>query len=482
MKSYLKGQGIDFISVADNNLILKAMTTVGAANRAFKVVITNYVVGTNVVYAPSNNPAVPAALAPLIQSIAGLDDMTLYQPRHIVQRTHRHVGPIGGYNPAALRTAYNANSLLNAGAKGAGQTVALFELDGYNAADVDMYRNTYKLGPGKYINVMVDGATNTPGMGAIEVALDMEVVSAMAPMATQRVYIGPNSTAGLKDTYNQIVTDNKAKVVSISWGLCEALSDKADMDALSAIFKQGAAQGQSFFAASGDAGAYDCGTYGELGVDWPANDPNVVGVGGTKLQLGSGNTYSSESAWGDKITNTGGGGGVSSHFNRPAYQAGLNLTNSKRMVPDVSANADPATGYSIYCSASVSCQGWTIVGGTSAAAPLWAGIAVDVNQYLAAQKKPTLGHANAMLYRLHTTSLPYAAYHDIITGDNLHYQAAKGYDLATGIGTLDVWNIARDLAALPGGSVKPTPTPTPRPTSTPRPTPTVKPGPTPRIA
>ncbi|GLV59348.1 pseudomonapepsin [Dictyobacter sp. S3.2.2.5] len=479
--SYLKSNGILVTEVTPNNLLLKAATTVGVAERAFLVGIDNYVVGTRVVYAPSNNPAVPASLASSIQYIAGLDNITVRQPRHIVRPVHRYAGPIGGYNPATLSTAYNATPLLNTGANGAGQSIALFELDGYNAADIDTYRSTYKLGTGKYVNVLVDNAVNIAGPGSIEVELDMEVVSAVAPQATQRVYIGPNTTPGVNDTYNQMVTDNKAKVISTSWGLCETSSGNAELAALDSIFKQGAAQGQSFFAASGDAGAYDCGD-SNLGVDSPAGDPYVVAVGGTNLHTGTNGSYGTEAAWDDTTTaqggsmGTGGGGGISSYFKRPAYQNGLKMQNANRQIPDVSANADPVTGYSIYCMTAIYCQGWGIVGGTSASAPLWAGIAADVNQYLTAQKRPTLGNANSMLYRLDTTSLPYPAYHDIVLGNNLYYKAGVGYDLATGIGTLNIWNIARDLVALPGGTVKPTPTPTPRPT------PTVKPGPTPGVA
>ena len=115
----------------------------------------------------------------------------------------------------------------------------------------------------------------------------MEIVAAMAPHANQIVYEGPNTTQGLNDTYNKIVTDNKAQIASTSWGLCENSSGSAELQTLDAIFKQGATQGISFFAASGDSGAYDCGDT-NLAVDSPADDPYVTGVGGTNLQLNSG--------------------------------------------------------------------------------------------------------------------------------------------------------------------------------------------------
>ncbi len=224
-----------------------------------------------------------------------------------------------------------------------------------------------------------------PGAGAIEAELDMEVVSAIAPGATQKIYIGPNSAQGVNDTYNKIVTDNIAKVTSTSWGLCEYLSGTIELLALDNIFKQGAAQGQAFFAASGDAGAYDCGDT-NLWVDSPADDLYVVGVGGTSLQTGRVGSYTSESVWSDPSDTSrgpkgaGSGGGLSTYSpGKPSYQTGPGTTNyysnGMRQVPDVSADANPNTGYSMYCTASASgcpASGWVQVGGTSAAAPLWA--------------------------------------------------------------------------------------------------------------
>ena len=177
-------------------------------------------------------------------------------------------------------------------------------------------------------------------------------------------------------------------------------------------------------------------------------------MGGTKLLVGTGGTYSSESAWSNTSNSSGGGGGISSYFSRPSYQTGTNLTNANREVPDVSADADPASGYSVYCTvtaAGCSSSGWISVGGTSAAAPLWAGIAADVNQYLSGLSKPVLGSASSKLYTLYNTAQTYTPYHDVTTGNNLYYSATANYDLATGVGTPDAWNIARDLGGSSGG-------------------------------
>ncbi|WP_236601938.1 S53 family peptidase [Ktedonobacter sp. SOSP1-52] len=456
--NYLHSQGLQVSSVASNRLLIDASGSLSAVERAFNITIADYALNGSTVYAPTSEPSVPANLSGLVLNISGLDNAAHYHPaKHMAPAA----GPGGGYTPTDLRTAYDMNSLISS-ANGSGQTVAIFELDGYNASDVNTYLSQYSLGSAKYSNVLVDGATNTAGAGAIEVELDMEVVSAIAPGATQKIYIGPNSTTGVNDTYNKIVTDNVAKVTSTSWGLCEASSGTSELSALDNIFLQGSSQGQSFFAASGDSGAYDCNNT-SLAVDSPADDPHVVGVGGTNLQLGSGSSYGSESAWSNpndtqrSPKGSGGGGGYSTYFSKPSYQSGTGVdSNSMRHVPDVSADADPASGYSVYCTVSASgCSsgsaGWIAVGGTSAAAPLWAGVAADVNSYLAGQGKSTLGNVNAELYTLFNTSQTYTAYHDVTSGNNLHYNAGTGYDLATGIGTPDAWNFARDAAGTTGG-------------------------------
>lgn len=477
---YLSSQGLSVSAISANNTLITASGSVATVEKAFATSLSDYAFEGRNVHAPTVEPSVPPRLAGLILSISGLDNVAHYHPTTSLAPA---TGPGGGYTPTELRTAYDANSLIST-ANGTGQTVAIFELDGYKATDVNTYLSNYSLGAAKYSNVLVDGATNTAGAGAIEVELDMEVVSALAPGATQKIYIGPNTTSGVNDTYNRIVTDNVAKVTSTSWGLCESSSGTAELTALHNIFTQGAAQGQAFFSAAGDAGAYDCGGT-TLGVDSPSGDTFVVGVGGTALTVGTGGTYSSEHVWSDPTDTgqfakgVGGGGGYSSFFNKPAYQTGPGVdSNTHRHVPDVSADADPATGYSVFCTVTASgCSSaspWIVVGGTSAAAPLWAAIATDTNQYLTGLAKPTLGNANTILYTLFNTAQTFTAYHDVTTGNNLFYNATAGYDLASGIGSPDVWNLARDAANVGGGT--PTPTPTPGTTPTPGVTPTPTPG------
>lgn len=170
--------------------------------------------------------------------------------------------------------------------------------------------------------MLVDRFNGSAGPGAIEVELDIEVVAAMAPKANQIVYEGPNTTQGINDTYNQIVTDDKAQITTISWGECESDSGNAELQTLDTIFKQGAAEGIAIYAAAGDFDAYDC-PDNNLAVDSPAGDPYITGVGGTTLQL-NGGTYGSESVWSNPSNiqrspkGDGGGGGISSYFQLPA--------------------------------------------------------------------------------------------------------------------------------------------------------------------
>jgi kumamolisin len=237
------------------------------------------------------------------------------------------------------------------------------------------------------------------------------------------------------------------------------------MASLDNIFRQAAAQGQGFYAASGDTGAYDCkgnpsSTFTGLAVDNPADDPFVTGVGGTALKLGTSSTYSSESAWSDvnRTPPLGSGGGLSTMFSRPAWQSGPGVANSfsnaMRQIPDVSLDADPLTGYSIYAT-DKGTTGWFKIGGTSAAAPAWAAFTSLLNQFRAAYDRPRLGFANPTLYRLGSTTPPYAPFHDVVTGDNLYYPATAAWDYATGWGTFDAYNLARDAsgARLPALSL-----------------------------
>jgi Pro-kumamolisin, activation domain len=328
------------------------------------------------VHAPVTEPSVPVALAGVMQGVFGLDDAV--QMRPLLQRStlgpQAGSGPLGGYTSADLNTAYDATPLPS----GNGQSIALVELDGYNPTDIATFATQYGLGSISLSNRFVDSATNVTGQGAGEVELDIEVVADIAPAAVQHVYIGPDTSLQTSvDVYNAIVTDDLASVVSSSWGICEQLPPLLYFQLTHAILSEAAAQGQAVFVASGDSGAYSCNDLvagDPLGVVYPASDPLAIGVGGTTLSTGLGGQYGSESAWGCSFCagnaphGTGGGGGISILFPRPTYQTGAGVinqfSNGNREVPDVSADADLFTGYSVYCTvAAAGCdpfQGWTV--------------------------------------------------------------------------------------------------------------------------
>src|SRR5436309_681390 len=234
--------------------------------------------------------------------------------------------------------------------------------------------------------------------------------------------------------YNRIVTDNPGHVVSTSWGVCEVGVSAATQRTDDNIFTNANAIGQSWFAASGDSGSRDCSNL--LGVDNPANSPHVMGVGGTTPACSGGMTssspacagYGSESAW------SGSGGGVSLVFARPAFQRGCGVpAGTQRLVPDVALEANPSPGNYVAENGS-----WWVVGGTSDAAPQWAGLAAELVQ----QSGGALGNPGALLYGRCGT----AALHDITSGSNIDYSAGVGYDMVTGLGSFDARNLLAAVA------------------------------------
>jgi subtilase family serine protease len=439
---YLESQGISITSVASNREIVDATGTVAAVSSALGTTIGRYHDPALLRDFVANDSAVsvPNSVAPLILGVAGLNNHYL---RHHSVRPHVGGGPAGGYTPVQLKTAYDVNPLAAAGFTGSGQHVGLFELDGFQQSNINTYDSNYGLASPAPTVQTVDGGSGPLGSGQVEVELDIEVIQAIAPAASITVWEGPNTDQGVLDTYNAMVTSNSTPANSTSWGSCEPNTTPSVMTSEDQIFAQAASQGMSLFAASGDNGAFDCGT-SQLAVDNPADDPNITGTGGTRLNLTGSNTYSSESAWSNSGNATGTGGGLSTVFARPSWQTGPGVQNSssngKRQVPDVASDSDPATGVSIFTQGT-----WTVVGGTSAAAPSWAAFAGLYNQDAAANGRPRLGFANPALYSLAAGTQTFPAFHDVTTGNNLHYNATPGWDYPTGWGSYDAYNLARDL-------------------------------------
>jgi len=455
---HLQASGLTVTSVSSNRTVVAATGPVHAVETAFGVTISDWhdAAENRDFFGNDSQPILPAALASFVVGIAGLNNH--YRAKHhSVASTFASAAPVvGAYSPTDIKTAYDVMPLAARGFSGAGQPLGLFELDVFRQSNISIYDAQYGLSTTLPSVVSVDSGP-LPAGGEIEVELDIEVMHAIAPSSPITVWAGPNTDVGAIDTYNAMVTSDTTKANSTSWGQCEPSTMASIMVALDNIFKQAAAQGQSFYAASGDTGAFDCmgnpsSTFTGLAVDNPADDPFVTGVGGTTLRLGTDSTYGSESAWSNPTRNPplGSGGGLSTTFSRPAWQTGPGVANpytsGMRQVPDVSLDADPTTGYSIYAT-DKGTTAWFDVGGTSAAAPAWAAFTSLVNQFRAAYDSPRLGFANPMLYRLGSTTPLYPPFHDVITGDNLYYPATAAWDYATGWGSFDAYNLARDDAS-----------------------------------
>ena len=468
--AYARSVGLTVVATHPNRTVIDVAAPAASAERAFGLHLLVYRsrVDGRFFYAPDAEPRVPAGLASVLSGVVGLDNAAQWHPHLRVKQAtflsplldpsavpfQTGSGPNGGLSPGDIKKAYN---LANVSQTGSGQTLALFELDGYKASDITAYESNFGLPAVPLQNILIDGYSGASGSGAAEVTLDIELQIALAPAASKViVYEAPNSSAGVVDAYNKIATDDLAKQISTSWGEAENSAGASIRNSESSAFQQMAAQGQSIFAAAGDSGADDNGS--SLSVDDPASQPYMTGVGGTSLTTaGAGGAYSSEKTWnGGSVSKGAGGGGISTVWTIPSYQSGVvgsaasKGSTTMRNVPDVSLDADPNTGYAIYFSG-----GWTIYGGTSCAAPLWAAFTALVNQQRATNALAPLGFANPPIYTAATGANYGLDFHDIADGStNLYYPAVTGYDDATGWGTFNGANLLADLSG--GGSTAPT--------------------------
>lgn len=475
--SWLRSQGLAVSGVSANGLQVMATGTASKLSSAFGTPVYSFQQGSRTFIANAAPIQVPASLASDIVAVSGLSTSVQQHPAPVA-----HLSPAArftGNSPSDTHAQYDLNPLYGRGINGSGQVVAIASFADYADANVQTFDQQFGLPDANVTRVKVTAGNSTGSPlgvnnGEDEAEMDIEMVHATAPNAGILMYEAPNSDQGATALWNRIVSDNRAKVVTTSWGGPEALFPTSELNAIHSLLQEAAAQGQAIFAASGDAGAYDetgvrHGNPNALVVDYPASDPYVTGVGGTTLGA-NGSQYQGETAWSDSSTTTGpagSGGGLSKRFARPSWQTGAGVnnqySNGKRQVPDVAANADPSTGYSVYTIASRTGSSWGVVGGTSAASPLWAGFAALVNQSMG----HPVGFFNPTLYRLGqlSASLPRAPYHDVTEGDNLHYPATPGWDFATGWGSFDADAFVSDLSSV--GTAPPTTTPAP--TATPAP-------------
>jgi hypothetical protein len=444
--------GLKVTTTFSNRVLLDVAGSVSNIEKAFHLTMRTYSHPREkrVFYAPDVEPSLDLA-APVLH-ISGLDTYLLPHPMSLrktplagppgaVPATGS--GPSGTYMGNDFRAAYVPGLALT----GAGQTVGLLEFDsGYYQSDITSYENLAGLPNVPVKAVLLDGYDGGPGGGNDEVSLDIEMAISMAPgLSSVIVYEGGVTD----DILNRMATDNLAKQLSASWTYpIDAVSDQ--------IFLQFAAQGQSFFNASGDSDAYFDDIYPPPS---PTDNPNITCVGGTTLTTsGPGGSWVSETVWnwdvefGTNYNGTGGGGGISITYLIPSWQTNINMTanngsTTMRNIPDVALTADNV--FVVYFNG----QSGSF-GGTSCATPLWAAFVALVNEQAVANGRPTLGFINPAIYALGLGPNYANCFHDITTGNNTwsespdNFYAVAGYDLCTGWGTPMGSNLVNQLAPL----------------------------------
>jgi len=429
---FARQNGLTVTRTHANRLVLDVSGASADVEKALHVKMLTYNHPTRgEFFAADREPSVDSNVT--LAHISGLDNFALPKPMDLKHSLLAEAtpnagsGPAGDYIGSDFRAAYAPGVTLT----GSGQVVGLLEFDGYYAADVARNFSKAGLTPVPVQAVLLDGTTGTPGGNNDEVVLDIMMAAYMAPgLSNVLVYEGyfPD------DLLNQMAVDNKAKQLSSSWQYgVDATTEE--------IYTEFIAQGQSLMQSSGDNGAY------MNGVAQPSDDPNLTVVGGTNLNTnGTGGPWSSESAWGS------GGGGISEEYAMPNYQQGISMSTNKgsatmRNAPDVAAVAGDSI-YLIYNNG-----GGGTVGGTSVAAPLWAGFIALVNQEAANENLPPVGFLNPLIYAIGKgESGSYASdFHDITSGGN-GYSAVTGYDLATGWGSPAGQHLIDDLVASVTGS------------------------------
>jgi kumamolisin len=426
--------------------------TVAAFARAFDTAIEHFAYAGGTYRGRVGELSVPQDLADVIEGIFGIDDRPVARPQFQYRTasglplTAHAAAASASFTPPQLAKLYDFPTDVD----GSGQTIALIELGGgFKPADLQTYFQGLGLATPSVTAVRIDSAKNAPTTADSadgEVMLDIEVAAGVAPKAKIVVYFAPNTTKGFLDAITMAVHDttHKPSVISISWGGPENTWTTQALDSYDQAFQGAAALGVTVCCAAGDAGSGDQnpanGTPDGLAhADFPASSPNVLACGGTKITVVN-SRITAEVVWNENAQSSAGGGGISDHFALPAYQSSAGVPPSAnpggrkgRGLPDVSGDADPQSGYQVRVDGQD-----LVIGGTSAVAPLWAGLVALANQKLG---KP-LGFLNPLLY---SSAKVRATMRDITSGNNGAYQAKAGWDACTGLGSPDG---AKLIAAL----------------------------------
>jgi len=431
------------LSISDTNPAKGSVTlsgTVAQFSNAFGVELQNYEHTEGSYRGRTGSIHIPTELDGIITAVLGLDNRPQARPHF---RTHRPAitshaqttQPAGTFTPVQVAKIYD----FPAGADGTGQCIAIIELGGgFKSRDIKTYfKNTLNMTAPKVVAISVDGAHNKPtgdpnGPDG-EVMLDIEVAGAVAPKSTLAVYFAPNTDQGFYNAIAAAVHDTRynPSVISISWGGPESSWTQQSLTQFNTLLEDAATLGVTVCVASGDNGSTDGLTDGLQHVDFPASSPYSLACGGTNL-TSVGGQYGSETVWNEMASQEGaGGGGVSDVFPKPAYQANVNVPASVnpgnfvgRGVPDVCGDADPVTGYDVLVDGQAS-----VIGGTSAVAPLWAGLTACINQMVGKR----VGSMTSLVYsQLAQTG---NAFHDITSGNIGAFSAGPGWDACTGLGS-----------------------------------------------
>jgi kumamolisin len=459
---------------------VKLSGTIADMSAAFGVKLQRYKAGSLTYRGRTGSISIPADLQGIIERVLGLDDRPTVEAHYrLLHRTTRKAAPRakrGGAGRKPKPQAANGSTFspldvakiydFPTGLDGTTQTIALIELNdvdsqgnptgaGYAASDLQTYFASLGISPAPDVTAVgVDGGANVPGKDSDadgEVTLDIEVVGAIAPGAKIVVYFGTNTDDGFVQAVSAAVHDNvrKPNIVSISWGGPEESTTQQLLDGLEQILQEAAALGVTVCVAAGDDGSPDMpkNTWDKKPhVDFPASNPFSLACGGTTLAAASSAGAPQETVWNDGANGGATGGGVSNFFPKPSYQTNTKVpppANSAggRGVPDVAGDADPETGYNMFIGGQQ-----VVIGGTSAVAPLYAGLLARINQSLG---KP-VGFVNPLLY---AQNMPAGVIHDVTSGNNDIYHdlggkftAGPGWDACTGLGSVLG---AKLLAALP---------------------------------
>jgi kumamolisin len=380
-------------------------------------------------YASLDQPMLPPQLAAVASSVSGLD-------------SYRHARALavrpGGLTPTDVLAFYNLKPLRDAGLDGAGQTIVLPEIDDITSVgDLNKFATEFGLPPfDSVLQLKRDPSWGTPTKAQGETVLDLEILHEVAPQAKLVVYFSADDFGHGDRAFDQMVTDHLGSIISESLGACEPDTPSGHRNVYASIQDRAVAEGMSHFVASGDNGAFTCGQDQSPSGSFPSTLPSVTAVGGTTVFESEQGIYFKEMAWGSPLDESGSGGGSSQFYAAPDYQRNVTQASGhgQRQVPDVAADADPATGFHIVFEGHDS-----QAGGTSAATPLWAGTVALINEHLKKKGLREIGFANPALYWMgaNQSTLPSSPFHDVTTGNNLGFDASSGWDFATGWGSMD---------------------------------------------